>query len=109
MKTKKTTQSKQRRKPRGASAKNGAFDFRIPPMVRRANKAFLRDLPQLLADPRLDRQWVLYHGEERIGIWKNQFDAYDEARRRGLAEDEFLVMCIIAEPEEFDPSELRDI
>ncbi len=109
MKTRKTARSKRRRKSRGTSPKNGSFDFRIPPMIRRANKAFRRDLPELLADPILDRQWVLYHGEERVAIRNGQFDAYEEARRRGLAEDEFLVMCIIAEPEEFDPSELRDI
>ncbi len=107
MPLKKKPRKSARPKKRSIAQKNDFFDFRISPMIRRANKAFRRDLPHLLADPSLDRQWVLYHGDTRVAIRKDQFDAYDEARRRGLPEDEILVQCIAPEPGEIDFERLK--
>ena len=47
----------------------------IPEGILRSQDAFFRDLPELLKDESLRGQWVIYHGEERIGF---------AARRCGL-------------------------
>ena len=45
--------------------------MQIPEGIRRSKEAFLRDLPELMARKRLRGRWVLYHGEKRVGIWRN--------------------------------------
>jgi hypothetical protein len=80
--------------------------FDIPPLIERAQKAFRRDLPELLPDRY--RQWVAYHGDDCVGFSDSQFDLYDECVRRGYPEDEFLVQCITADVEEVDPTEFLD-
>ncbi len=72
----------------------------IPPGIRRSQEAFRRDLPQLLANKKLEGQWVAYHGDERIGIARSARTLYRECYRRGLKDEEFDVCRI--EPEEPD-------
>jgi hypothetical protein len=72
--------------------------------MEHALHAFRRELPELLLHH--DRRWVAYHGDERVGISDSQFDLYDECRRRGYREGEFLVECIIPEVTEIDPDEV---
>ena len=40
----------------------------VPEGIRLSKEALRRDLPGLLANKRLFRQWVAYHRNERIGI-----------------------------------------
>ncbi len=40
----------------------------IPPGILRSQKAYWRDLPHRLSQPKLRGRWVCYHGDERIGI-----------------------------------------
>src|SRR5207249_11865538 len=63
----------------------------IPPMIRRSQQAFWRDLPGLLMDRRNHRQWAAYHGEDRVAIARTKVDAYQECFRRGLNRGEFYV------------------
>jgi len=75
----------------------------IPPGILRSQEAFRRDLPQLLQNKRLFRQWVAYHEATRIGIAPSEDDLYEECFRRGLREEEFVVCCIVPElPRDID-------
>jgi hypothetical protein len=70
-----------------------------PPMITKSIEAFRRDLPEMLKKHR--GRWVAYHGDERIGFGRRKADLYDECRRRGLTDDEFVV-CGVDETT-FDP------
>jgi hypothetical protein len=61
----------------------------------RGLKAFHRDLAQLLKE--YPRQWVAYHGAQRIGIARTQLELYQECVRRGIPTEEFVIRWI--EPE----------
>jgi hypothetical protein len=63
----------------------------IPPGIRRSMEAYWRDLPQLLPLKSRKRQWVAYHGDERVAFGRGQWELYDECFRRGLREEEFYV------------------
>jgi hypothetical protein len=85
---------------------HGAYE--IAPLVARSQAAFRRDLPELLKTHY--RQWVAYHGENRIGFGRTQFELYDECYRRGLHDDQFVVRSIEPEmPDEIDPAELSNV
>ena len=68
----------------------------IPEGVRRSQAAFLRDLPELLKDESLRGQWVVYHGDERIGIAPNDEPLIRECSRRGLKSDQYDTFIIEA-------------
>lgn len=55
-----------------------------------SQEAFYRDLPKLLKTH--CRQWVAYHGDELIGFARSQTELYERCVRRGLQEDEFVVL-----------------
>jgi hypothetical protein len=40
---------------------------------------------------------VAYHGETCLGFAASETELYQECRRRGLADDEFIVRCIVPE------------
>jgi hypothetical protein len=61
-------------------------------MVEGSQAAFRRDLPDLMN--RHYRQWVAYHGDERIGFGHDKVDLYNECLRRGLNRDEFVVRSV---------------
>ena len=73
----------------------------IPEEIRRSQAAFLRDLPELLKDRSLRGQWVMYHGDERIGIAPDEGVLIRECFRRGLERDQYDAF-IIEETEEVD-------
>jgi hypothetical protein len=82
----------------------------VPPLVRRSQQAFRRALPQLLRQPRYYRQWVAYHGETCLGFAASETELYQECRRQGLADDAFVVRCIVPEvPAELDVTPLSDV
>ena len=79
--------------------------YEITPMIARSQAAFRRDLPELVKTHY--RQWVAYHGEDRIRFGRTQFELYEECYRRGLHDDEFVVRSVEPEmPDEIDPAEL---
>src|SRR3954447_25486156 len=79
----------------------GADD--VPEGVLRSLATFLRDLPQLLANRKYARQWVVYHGEKRVAVGPSKRDLYQECLRRGLSEREFIVRRIVPQaPREVD-------
>ena len=49
----------------------------IPPMIRVAQAAFVRDLPQLIAEHR--RSWVAYHGDRRVAIGSSKRQLFKDA------------------------------
>ena len=68
------------------------LDIPIAPGVARSLDAFRRDLPKLLETH--SREWVAYHGDERIGFGRTQTELYQECLRRGLKRDDFFVCSI---------------
>ena len=64
----------------------------VHPVVRKAYEAFDRELPGLLEDRR--GQWVAYHGEERVGFHADDLALYEECERRGIPEEEVLVVRV---------------
>ncbi len=70
---------------------NSADDWQPPPGMRRSMEAYWRDLPQMLLLRSRKREWVAYHGDERIGFAKTQWELYDECSRRGIREDEMYI------------------
>jgi hypothetical protein len=75
----------------------------ILPSMLRAQRAFWRDLPQLLEDKRNRGKWVAYHGEERVALTRSDVEAYQECLRRGLKHAEYYVGKIEADPEGMPP------
>ncbi len=74
----------------------------IPAMIERSQAAFRRDLPELMKTHY--RQWVAYHGDERVGFGKTERELYEKCLRYGWTDEEFVVRSI--EPEmddEIDP------
>jgi hypothetical protein len=79
----------------------------IPEGIRRSKEAFLRELGSLLARKSLHGHWVVYHGNERIGIARRPDKLYQECSRRGLRSDQVYVGVIephCEEPEEIEHS-----
>jgi hypothetical protein len=66
----------------------------VAPGIRRSQAAMRRDLPGLLADPRLRGKFVAYHGDERVGIADRMWDLIEECQRRGLADDTYDIGVI---------------
>jgi len=96
--------------PGPTSAESPRSEFDIPPGIGSSQEAFRRDLPQLLQQKRLARQWVAYHGNERIGIARAEADLYEACYRRGLKDEEFVVRCIVPElPPDIDLTPLFDV
>lgn len=79
----------------------------VPPMIRRANEAYLRDLPEMLRTHY--RQWVAYHGDQRLGFGRSKRQLVGECLRRGLPDDEFVVYSVEPEIPDDDELELRGL
>jgi hypothetical protein len=86
----------------------------VAPGVLRSKHAFLRDLPGLLANPKLDRWSVAYCGDEQIALARSEVDVLRECRRKGLKSDQYYLGIVAPydhdseiEPShyEFDPIE----
>jgi hypothetical protein len=84
------------------------LDLEIPPMVRLAQAAFLRDLPNLIAEHR--RSWAAYHGDQRVAIGASKRQLFKECAARKIPPGEFIVRLIEPEiPEDIDWNESRDV
>jgi hypothetical protein len=59
-------------------------------LCAQAQQAFYRSLPELLKTH--DRKWVAFRGEELIGFARTQTELYERCLRRGLKEDEFVIL-----------------
>ncbi len=82
--------------------------WEIPPMIRVAQAAFLRDLPELISEHR--RSWVAYHGDRRVAIGPSKRQLFKECTARKLPPGEFVVRLIEFQmPEEIDWNESRDV
>ena len=77
----------------------------IPEGILRSQDAFFRDLPELLKDESLRGVWVIYHGEERIGVAPKQLPLIEECNRRGLKREEYDVFVI--RPQSREPEEIE--
>ena len=66
----------------------------VPAGIRRSQEALRRDLPQLLENRRLRDRWIAYHGDERIGIAREEITLLRECIRRGFADDEYYIGMI---------------
>jgi hypothetical protein len=75
--------------------------FDVPEGIRRSHAAFIRDLPELLKDETLRGKWVMYQGDERVGIAPSEEPLIQESVRRGLMRDEYDIF-VIEEAEEVD-------
>ena len=77
-------------------------------MIRVAQVAFLRDLPELIKEHR--RSWVAYHGDRRVAIGPSKRQLFKECAAWKLPPDEFVVRLVEPElPEEIDWNESRDV
>jgi hypothetical protein len=82
----------------------------IPPIplgIRRSMEAYWRDLPQLLPLKSRTRQWVAYHGDERVAFGPTQHELYQECYRRGIDGDEVYIGRL--EPDHLPPWEPIDL
>ena len=79
-------------------------DLSIPGGIRKSQEAFFRDLPELLKDRRLRGRCVAYHGDERIGIARDDKVLIRECLRRGLKREEYDILII--EPQSDEPEEI---
>jgi len=79
-------------------------ELHIPEGIRKSQEAFFRDLPELLKDRRLRGKYVAYHGNERIGIARDDVPLIRECLRRGLERDEYDILII--EPQSPEPEEI---
>jgi hypothetical protein len=77
----------------------------VPEGIRRSKEAFLRDLPGLLARRRLQGQWVIYRGNERIGMARRGDKLLRRCAKLGLRGDEIYLGVI--EPEYTEPEEIE--
>ncbi len=85
-------------------------ELEVPPGIQRSKKAFSRDLPELLANPKLDRWWAGYHLDQRVGIARTKTELVLEIERRGIAPEEWYVGIIrdhVPEPEEIESPDGR--
>jgi len=77
----------------------------VPEGIRRSKEAFLRELPSLLARKRLHGHWVIYHGNERVGIARRGDRLLRRCAKLGLRNDEIYVGVV--EPYELEPEEIE--
>jgi hypothetical protein len=71
----------------------------VPPLFRRSQEAFWRDLSELLKSRRTRGKWVAYHGDERIGVAATDDVLIRECLRRGLGKDEYYLDIIEPMPQ----------
>lgn len=83
-------------------------EWEIAPGILRSMQAFWRGLPQLLPLRSRKREWVAYHGDERVGFGRTQAELYQECFRRGIKRGEFYVGRLWERPEPpWEPIEIE--
>src|SRR6266508_915777 len=75
----------------------------VTPIMLQSQQAYWRELPGLLKEKSRKRQWVAYHGDERIAFGRTDIEIYQECLRRGLKRGEFYVGELEADPEDLPP------
>jgi hypothetical protein len=70
----------------------------IEPQMLRSQQAFWRDLPQLLQRRKWRGQWVCYHGDERIGIAKDDCELVQRCLKLGIQRGDFYIGRIKERP-----------
>ena len=78
----------------------------VPEGIRLAQEAFFRDLPGMLADPRLKGRWVAYHRGERIAVGRRERDVLREVARRDISDDEYCTFVVREQWPEPEQAEL---
>jgi hypothetical protein len=89
---------------RGVIEPLSSEELQVPEGIRKSQEAFFRDLPELLKDRRLRGKYIAYHGDERIGIARDDVPLIRECLRRGLKRDEYDILVI--EPQSPEPEEI---
>jgi hypothetical protein len=69
-------------------------ELEVPAILRRGAEAFWRDLPELLKKWRYRGKWVVYLGDERIGIARDADDLIRECVRRGIPISDYYLDLI---------------
>jgi hypothetical protein len=81
----------------------------VSPAMLRAQRAFWRDLPELLKNRRNHLKWVAYHGDERVGLGKTRTELYNHCLGRGLRPGEFYIGRVRERPTPpWEPTELEE-
>jgi hypothetical protein len=62
----------------------------LAPMLR-AQRAFWRELPELLKNKRNHGQWVAYYGEERVSLGKTRTELYQHCLQQGRQRGTFYI------------------
>jgi len=84
------------------------LDREIHPMIRRAQAAYQRDLPQLVKNHR--QRWVAYDGDRRVAMGSSKRQVFQRCRSLELPHGEFVVRFVESKtPEEIDWNESRDV
>jgi len=91
--------------PEPPAENEAPFPRGIPEGIRKSQEAFFRDLPNLLAQPRLRGRYVAYHGDERIGIARDDEPLLRACVQSGLRRDEYDIFVI--EPQSPEPEEVE--
>jgi hypothetical protein len=63
----------------------------IQPAMLRAQRAFWRELPELLKNKRNHGQWVACHGDERVGLGKIRTELYQRCLQQRLQRGTFYI------------------
>jgi hypothetical protein len=58
---------------------------------RQSRTAFLRAFPQLARQPELDRQWVLFVGEQQVGARRTKLDLIHLCQRRKIQPGHYYI------------------
>jgi hypothetical protein len=77
--------------PTAARNEHSAEQGRVFTAFHEARQAFLRDLPVLLANPRIEDSWAAYHAGRQVGIRRSPQELLREIHRQGIpARDCFI-------------------
>jgi hypothetical protein len=80
----------------------------VSPARLRSQQAFWRELPELLRQKRLHRQWVCYHLDMRIGTARDNAELYKICQKLGIKRGDFYVGCIVDQPPPWEPFDLEE-
>jgi hypothetical protein len=71
----------------------------LPPETRKALRVFKAHFPKLIA--RHPGKWAACDGESVLWVGDSQEVLYKRCLRKGLREEEFIVLCLLSDATEF--------
>lgn len=71
----------------------------LPPGIERALRVFKAHFPELIA--KHPDRWAACDGERVLWVGDSQEVLYKRCLKRGLKEDEFIVLCLLPDATEF--------